>query len=808
MAHKISIIIFCRGKEKDLGEYLSDFTGFADEFIVAQPDCGETDPFLLQHMGVPVVFPSKDADFRRSLAAAVKNARCEWILMLRPGERISVNHKKKLPALCDNPGASAYYMSTEKRAAGNVFETYEWMGNPGKYSTPAVIENGYLPCLEVRLFRKNRFLSFPAAAGDSFQPVLDLDTASIPISGVRITCPRKNESPGKTLTAVEQAQQDLKRFQGVCVENIDINEKFSFLDRDAIGFSMVDRKDLPSLVSALEKGLGHIDLLKFMVHNLIKNGDYEDAIELADTISEKMGDHMELWRLKGTAHFYMLHLEKAAQCFDRALLFDAGDTSILLNLAKISIVSNRFDQAGQFLNKAIALGNATPEMEFILSLIKKNEGRTATLSLLMLCRDEEQYVGRALDSVKDIVDEIVLVDTGSQDGTVGIALEYGATVVRSGWEDDFGKARNEGLGYVTGDYVFCLDADEFLEIDARMSLLVFKHILPVKEKIGITLDVHSLTEENLKNHHLPPLSVERRTAIFPKLSGVFFKGRVFERIDDSLDRLGIHRIIANNTHISHQSDNTDLRKARKADALQKSFAEPLSLPMIFEGINYWIDRGNAEHGLAWLGRGIREANGNKQYTEIICRLIRHFDQQGGIDVHSRLFDELLIRHAHSYPLMTLCADLLCEAGEYKRATDILGKLTDRNDSCRDDSTEKKDVQLNLLNFAMVNLETGNLGRCIQALNRLAADDEMTDAVQSVLFYYNLKTKEIDQAISVLDAWIKNRNLSIKGTIDNFVDLLNIIAEIAEGMARYGQVNASKVLVRASEHFAATIRLKE
>ena len=808
MAHKISICIIGRGEVKDLKGYFSDFMGLADEFIIANPNLDKTDPFLCRDLGLPIVFLSKDADSHQLLASAVRKARGEWILMLRSGEIISANHKKRLQELCDIQGASAYYLNTEKRTGVNELGDYEWMGSLGKYFTPAVQRNGYIPCLEIRLFRKNRFLSFQKVGNDAFEPVLDLDMASIPISNIRATYRQTDVFTDKTLTEDEQSEEDLKRFQGIYAEDTDKYENFTFLDRDAIGYSMVDKKDLPSLMRAIEIGLGNIDLLKFMVHSLIKDGAYEDAIELANTILDKLGDHIEPWRLKGTAYFYMLNLEEAEKCFNQALSFNAKDTSLLSNLAKISIISDKFDKAKQLLYKAIGVGGTTPEMEFILNLINENQGQTATLSLLMLCKDEEKYICRALDSVKDIVNEIILVDTGSTDSTIDIALEYGATVVRFEWEDDFGKARNEGLQHITGDYVLCLDADEFLEIDAKMSLLVFKHILPLGKKIGIILDIHTLAEENWKNHHLPPQSIERRTAIFPNLSGVCFKGRIFERIDDSLDRFSINRIVANNTRISHQSNNRELRKTRKINALEQSFQEPLSIKKIFEGISHWLDWGNLEHGIAWFGRGIREANGNKQYSKIICHLIRYFDQHGYIDVHSRLFDELLSQHVHSYQVMTICADLLYEAGEYKRASDILKKLTNCKDQYRDDLIEKGDLQLNLLNFAMVNLESGNFDWCNRALNELSTDKEMTDAVQAAIFYYKLKEREIDQAISILDTWIRDRNLPIRGIIDNFVDLLNIIADVAECMVQYGQIGASKVLVRASEHLAATIRLKE
>ena len=68
-----------------------------------------------------------------------------------------------------------------------------------------------------------------------------------------------------------------------------------------------------------------------------------------------------------------------------------------------------------------------------------------TLSLCLIVKDEEEFLPRCLDSVKDYVDEIIIVDTGSTDSTVEIAKRYGAKVYHHAWENSFSKARNYSL---------------------------------------------------------------------------------------------------------------------------------------------------------------------------------------------------------------------------------------------------------------------------------------------------------------------------------------------------------------------------
>lgn len=86
----------------------------------------------------------------------------------------------------------------------------------------------------------------------------------------------------------------------------------------------------------------------------------------------------------------------------------------------------------------------------------------ARLSLCMIVRDEEELLPACLASVAGVVDEIIVVDTGSVDGTREVARRAGALVVDRPWDDDFAAPRNEALRHATGDWVLQLDADERL----------------------------------------------------------------------------------------------------------------------------------------------------------------------------------------------------------------------------------------------------------------------------------------------------------------------------------------------------------
>jgi len=86
-----------------------------------------------------------------------------------------------------------------------------------------------------------------------------------------------------------------------------------------------------------------------------------------------------------------------------------------------------------------------------------------SISLCVIARDEEVFLPGLLESVQGLVDQIVVVDTGSTDNTMQIAKAAGALVVEQAWQDDFSRARNCAVDHATGDWILVLDCDERLE---------------------------------------------------------------------------------------------------------------------------------------------------------------------------------------------------------------------------------------------------------------------------------------------------------------------------------------------------------
>ncbi|KGF73298.1 glycosyltransferase [Neosynechococcus sphagnicola sy1] len=129
-----------------------------------------------------------------------------------------------------------------------------------------------------------------------------------------------------------------------------------------------------------------------------------------------------------------------------------------------------------------------------------------TLSLCMIVKDEAQNLPHCLASVRAVVDEMVVLDTGSRDGTPEIAQAQGARVYDFAWGDDFAAARNAALKYVQGDWVLVLDADEVLLpeiIPALKKVIQHPHYLLVnllRQEVGAGQSPYSLVPRLFRHH--------------------------------------------------------------------------------------------------------------------------------------------------------------------------------------------------------------------------------------------------------------------------------------------------------------------
>lgn len=128
------------------------------------------------------------------------------------------------------------------------------------------------------------------------------------------------------------------------------------------------------------------------------------------------------------------------------------------------------------------------------------------LSFCIIVKNEAANLPKCLASVQNVVDEIIVLDTGSSDRTVEIAKEFTAKVYNFKWCNDFSAARNESLKYATGDWILVLDADEILVTEIipqiKQAIQTDNCILInlLRQEIGASQSPYSLVSRLFRNH--------------------------------------------------------------------------------------------------------------------------------------------------------------------------------------------------------------------------------------------------------------------------------------------------------------------
>jgi glycosyltransferase involved in cell wall biosynthesis/predicted Zn-dependent protease len=207
----------------------------------------------------------------------------------------------------------------------------------------------------------------------------------------------------------------------------------------------------------------------------------------------------------------------------------------LLVLAEIALAAGDGPGAKQCAQRARTFAPGwNPAKQFLKSSLKRNTKpdwldasclapRAPRLTVCLIVKNEEAFLGQCLQSVRDLASQIIVVDTGSTDGTVEIAKEFGAEIHSFAWNDDFAAARNAALEHATGDWILILDADEEL---------------PSAQHAQLHADMN---QSDVMAYRLPLVNrgqeAEGRSFVprlFRNAPGNFYAGRIHEQVFSSL----------------------------------------------------------------------------------------------------------------------------------------------------------------------------------------------------------------------------------------------------------------------------------
>ncbi|WP_182103452.1 glycosyltransferase family 2 protein [Niallia taxi] len=170
------------------------------------------------------------------------------------------------------------------------------------------------------------------------------------------------------------------------------------------------------------------------------------------------------------------------------------------------------------------------------------------ISLAMIVKNEEEVVTKCILNAKKLVDEIVVVDTGSTDSTLKVLKEFShINLFQFQWENDFSKARNFAIEQCTGDYILVLDADEYVTFGKRSEL----EKVIAKNQIG-RIKIVSKFKKNGEEFD----SSSYISRFFPKY--VRYRGAIHEQLESNLSRVDMKLTVAHSGYFDKDKSTRNI----------------------------------------------------------------------------------------------------------------------------------------------------------------------------------------------------------------------------------------------------------
>ena len=289
-----------------------------------------------------------------------------------------------------------------------------------------------------------------------------------------------------------------------------------------------------------------------------------------------------------------------------------------------------------------------------------------SIALVMIARNESRCIERSLNSVREWVDEMVVLDTGSTDGTPDIALACGAKVEHFEWIDDFSAARNAALALTQAPWRLVMDADEWLENGAE-ALQQLRRKGP--DFVG-QITVSSAFEQGATGVEQAPSWLSR---VLP--AGVTYSGRVHEQPISDLPRLRLPLVLG---HDGYLPEHLEAKEGRNQYLLRLSLAsDPDDAYLQYQLGKDLEIRGAFEQASPWYEKAYRGVSHQANWRhDLVLRRIFTLKKLGDFDGAVILSQEELPNWQASPDFYFTMGDLFLDWAlqDSDRATELLSMI--------------------------------------------------------------------------------------------------------------------------------------
>jgi len=360
-----------------------------------------------------------------------------------------------------------------------------------------------------------------------------------------------------------------------------------------------------------------------------------------------------------------------------------------------------------------------------------------TLSLCIIAKNEAENISKCINSVKKLVDEIIVVDTGSTDNTRQVAQAHGARVIETDWQDDFSLARNISLENATGDWIFFLDCDEELSPESCREL---REVIKDDRYEAYLVEIINIAEPGTK-------LIAPSIRLFKNRNCFRFTGKIHEQITHSIiNNYGPQKIGHTDIKIIHhgynaKAANIPAKILRNLQILNKYADEEKNGFFYYNLGTEYLRLGDKEKALSYFLKASKLTHPGQGYGPImVTRTITIL-----MDLHK--YREALTQLAYYQAIYKEFKDLyllaaLCHyaCGRYSQAQIDLEHYGTMPPSPRWYPTETSYSGISAeelqkrLNILAINLDTPRLSvciigrnesihisRCIQSVNEIAAE---------------------------------------------------------------------------------------
>ncbi|NSW83486.1 MAG: glycosyltransferase [Syntrophothermus sp.] len=422
--------------------------------------------------------------------------------------------------------------------------------------------------------------------------------------------------------------------------------------------------------------------------------------DLVKKLSSAAESSPELGPALGKALYRQGYPQQAIEWLDRGYQFALAnqDLEALLIFARILRKKGMFYRAKQVLKKTINQMPAELEAfveladvyhEQALQAVSKVSGTDALLtslrkethpklSVCMIVKNEAELLPRCLASIREVADEIVIVDTGSTDNTPEIALMNGARLFKIRWPEDFAAARNFALDQATGDWILIIDADEELNPNDKAKILKLLYTEGIE---GFCFQIVNFYGQEAG----PDFMTDIACRLFRNRPCYRFKRTLHEQVvDEIIAYSGPSSVKIANVQILHYGYLTPIAARKKKlernlPIVQKALALDPENRFLYYSLGVeLLNAGRYDEALLNLERCYQP--GLSYSSDVVLKKIVCLKEMSRFAEALALIEESLVHYPQFTDLVFLQGEIFFQLGEYEKAASCFQQCLQMGDA--------------------------------------------------------------------------------------------------------------------------------